>query len=516
MLVIVPCLVDSVKESRGRMKSLVLIIMFGFVSLVFQPFSGYKKAAAKDSVVVGMRLEPPGLDPTTGAAAAISQITLYNIFEGLTRITEDGEIEPGLASSWDASGDFKTFRFKLRQGVTFSDGSVFDSGDVKFTFERNAASESTNKRKNRFQNIAYIKTPTPHDVVIGLKQSSPLFLFNLGESNAVIVKRDTAANNATNPIGTGPFKFKKWIKGDSVILEKNQEYRYTGQVKLERVVFKFISDANAQIAAILAGDIDVFPRIGALELLKRFENDNRFQILYGTTEGETILSINNKRKPLNDVRVRCAIAHALDRQEIIDGSEFGYATPIGSHFPPHHPAYVDLTSLRKFDLQKARSLLVQAGYDGDIQLSLMLPPPEYARRSGEIIAAQLKKIGINISIRNVEWARWLDEVYKQKNYELSIVSHVEPNDIGIYADPNYYFQYDDLEFQKIMLKANTLIDREERYGYLKLAQRKLAEDCVNGFLFQLAKAGIARAGLRGLWLNWPMFVNDMSAVYWSE
>ena len=475
--------------------------------------------AAKDSVVVGMRLEPPGLDPTMGAAAAISQITLYNIFEGLTRIDERGEVGPGLATSWTVSDDLKTFTFKLREGVKFADGNDFDSADVKFTFERNASEKSTNKRKSRFENMASVEAPDARTVVITLKERNPLMLFNLGESTAVIVASDSAENNAIQPVGTGAFKFVKWVKGDSVVLEKNSQFRDANDVRLSRVTFKFVGDANAQVAAMMAGDVDVFPRLGALETLKQFENDSRFQILQGTTEGETVLSTNNKRKPLDDARVRCAIAHAINRQEVIDGSEFGYATPIGSHFAPHHPAYVDLTGLRAYDPEKARELLNEAGHgNGDgLELSLKwLPPPPYARRSGEIIAAQLGKVGIKVNIENIQWSRWLDVVYKQKNYDLSIVSHVEPNDINIYANPEYYFQYDDQEFRDIIARADAALDTKVRYGHLQQAQRKLAEDCVNGFLFQLAKAGVARRELKGLWLNWPMFVNDMAAVYWEE
>jgi peptide/nickel transport system substrate-binding protein len=493
-----------------------MIRFLASVAIVVGMTLSHAAMAAKDSVVVGMRLEPPGLDPTTGAAAAISQITLYNIFEGLTRIDERGEVGPGLATSWTVSDDLKVFTFKLREGVKFADGSDFESSDVKFTFERNAGEKSTNKRKKRFKNMASVATPDPHTVVITLEEANPLLVFNLGESTAVIVAAESAENNATAPVGTGPFRFVKWIKGDSVLLEKSQTYRAPDSIRLNKVTFKFVGDANAQVAAMMAGDVDVFPRIGALETLKQFENDTRFQVLQGTTEGETVLSTNNKRKPLDDVRVRCAIAHAINRQEIIDGSEFGYATPIGSHFPPHHPAYIDLTNLRAHDLDKARALLKEAGYEGGLELTLQLPPPEYARRSGEIIAAQLSKVGIKVAIENVQWARWLDVVYKQKNYDLSIVSHVEPNDINVYANPEYYFQYDNQEFRDIIAKADTALDTNERYAHLQKAQRKLAEDCVNGFLFQLAKAGVARRELKGLWRNWPMFVNDMAAVYWEE
>lgn len=472
--------------------------------------------AARDGVVVGMRLEPPGLDPTMGAAAAISQITLYNVFEGLTRIDERGEVGPGLATGWTVSDDLRTFTFKLRGGVRFSDGSAFDSADARFTFERNASERSTNKRKSRFENMESLETPDPRTLVIRLKEPNPLLLFNLGESTAVIVAPETAETNATRPVGTGPFRFVKWTKGDSVVLEKNPLYRNPDGVRLNRVTFKFVGDANAQVAAMMVGDVDVFPRISALETLTQFEDDPRFQILRGTTEGETVLSTNNKRPPLDDVRVRCAIAHALDREEIIDGSEFGYATPIGSHFPPHHPAYVDLTDLRAHDLDKARALLKEAGHEDGLELTLRLPPPEYARRSGEIIAAQLAKAGIRAKIENMQWPRWLEVVYKRKNYDLSIVSHVEPNDINVYADPDYYFQYDDQEFRDIIARADAALDTKERHAHLGEAQRKLAMDCVNGFLFQFAKAGVARRELKGLWRNWPLFVNDMAAVHWAD
>ena len=473
--------------------------------------------AAKDTLVVGMRLEPaPGLDPTTGAAAAISQITLYNIFEGLTRITESGEVEPGLATSWRVSDDLKTFAFTLRRGVKFADGTDFDAADVKFTFERNALPGSTNKRKRYFTNIKRIDASDPFEVVIELERPSPVFLFNMGESTSVIVAPESAARNVTHPVGTGPYRFERWVKGDSVALIKNPLYRDAGSVRIARVVFKFVADPSAQVAALLAGDVDLFPILGAPESLARFKDDPRFVVLEGTTEGETILAINNRRKPLDDIRVRRAIAHAIDRQPIIDGAMFGHGTPIGTHFAPHHPAYVDLTARYPHDPERARTLLAEAGYAGGLTVSLKLPPPTYARRGGEIIASQLAKVGIRASIEPLEWAQWLDVVFKQKNYDLSIVSHVEPLDIGIYADPDYYFQYDGSEFRNLISRADSTADVAERNRYLEQAQRRLTEDAVNGFLFQLAKTQVFRRGLRGVWRNSPIFVNDVAAMWWEE
>jgi peptide/nickel transport system substrate-binding protein len=471
-------------------------------------------ASAKDTLTLGMTLEPRGLDPTTKAEAAISQIALYNIYEGLTRITEQGEVGPGLATSWTADAARKVFTFKLRSGVKFSDGTTFDSADVKFTYERNAGEKSTNKRKKRFVNMASIETPDASTVTITLKDANPKLVFQMGEATAVIVAPESAAKNETNPVGTGPYMMTKWVRGDSVTLEKNSHYRDPGSIKISKVTFKFMSDPSAQMAALRAGDIDFFPYFGSPESVDQFKADPKFEVLEGTTEGEVVLSTNNKSEKMKDVRVRQAVAYAIDRQAIIDGAMFGFGTPIGSHMAPHNPAYIDLTGAFAHNPEKAKALLKEAGHENGLELSLKLPPPAYARRGGEIIAAQLAKVGITAKIEPVQWAQWLDQVYKKKNYDLSIVMHVEPNDINIYANPKYYFQYDNQEFRDIIKTAETTLDAAERTAALQAAQRKLSADAVNGFLFQGAKITVMAKGLKGVWKNSPMFVNDLAAISW--
>ncbi len=491
--------------------------VMGIAGAVIAAVAGFApvQASAKDTLVLGMPLEPPGLDPTMDAAAAIAQVTLYNVYESLTRINERAEVGPGLAESWTVSDDLKVFTFKLKSGVKFADGTTFDANDVKFTFERNAAEKSTNKRKKRYTNMASVEAVDPLTVRITLKDPNPLLLFQLGESTSVIVGPETAENNKHHPVGTGPYAFDKWVKGSSMSLKQNPHYRDPGAIKIKKVTFKFISDPSAQVAAMMAGDIDIFPYFGSPESLEQFKANPTFVVQEGTTEGETILSTNNKAKALSDVRVRRAIAYALDRQAIVDGAMFGYGMPIGTHFAPHNPAYVDLTGMYAHNPAKAKALLAEAGYGSGLELSLKLPPPTYARRGGEIIADQLSKVGITAKIEPVEWAQWIDQVYKKKNYDLSIVSHVEPNDINIYANPKYYFQYDSQEFRDIIQKADTTADQAMRAKHLQAAQRKLAEDAVNGFLFQLARTAVFRKGLTGVWKNSPMFVNDLAGMSWQ-
>ena len=471
--------------------------------------------AAQTDLTLGMQLEPPNLDPTAGAAAAIDEVVYANVFEGLTRIGPDGSVRPALARSWEISPDGLTYTFHLATGVTFHDGTTMDAEDVKFSIERATAEGSTNAQKGLFEPIASVEATDPATVTITLKRPTGAFLFNMGWGDAVIVAPESADGNATNPVGTGPFRFENWVKGDSVTIVRNPDY-WGEPVALERATFKFIADPTAALAALMAGDVDAFPGYPSPETTPQLQADPRFEVVIGTTEGETILATNNKRPPFDDVRVRRAMAHAIDRQAIIDGAMFGVGTPIGTHFAPHNPAYVDLTGLYPHDPAKARALLAEAGLPNGFKATLKLPPPSYARRGGEIVAAQLREVGIDLSIENVEWAQWLEQVFRGKDYDLTIVSHTEPMDIGIYARPDYYFQYDNPAFQKLMEDLNAATDPTRRAAITGAAQAVIAEDAVNGYLFQLGKIGVWNAKIEGLWHNSPTQANDLTAVRWTD
>ena len=344
----------------------------------------------KDSVVMGMTLEPPGLDPTNAAAAAIAEVTLYNIFETLTKINEDGSTSPLLAESWTASPDLKTYTFKLRKGVKFHNGEPFDSAAVKFSFERNAVATSTNKDKSLFQSFESIATPDADTVVITLKNAEPNFPFLMGQASASIVEPKSAPTNVTQPVGTGPYQLGAWAKGSSITLNKWADYRNASAIKLSKVTIRFISDPAAQAAALLSGDVDAFPRI-ATRVVAQFKADPRFTVLIGGSKAKTIVAINHRKKPLDDVRVRRAILAAIDRKAIIEGAVEGFGTPIGSFYTPGSLGYVDTTGINPYDPEKAKKLLAEAGITAPIELSLKLPPPPYARQGGEIVAASLPR-----------------------------------------------------------------------------------------------------------------------------
>jgi peptide/nickel transport system substrate-binding protein len=467
----------------------------------------------KDSIVLGMALEPPGLDPTAGAAAAIAEIVQYNVLETLTKINADGSVTPLLAESWEVSPDLRTYTFKLRQGVKFQNGEPFSAQTVKFSFDRAGGEKSTNKDKRTFANMS-TQVVDANTVVVINKEIDPDLLFVLGQATAVIVEPKSADTNATKPVGTGPYKLDSWSKGSSVVLSKWEGFRNPGAAKLRKVTFRFISDPAAQAASLLAGDVDAFPR-AATRIVPQFKNNPQFQVILGGSRAKTILAFNNKKKPLDDVRVRRAISAAIDRKAVIEGAADGFGVPIGSHYVPGATGFVDTTGVNPFNIEKAKALLAEAGVKTPLELTMTLPPPPYARQGGEVIVAQLAKIGITVKVQNVEWAQWLSGTYGNKDYDLSIVSHVEPFDLGNYAKADYYWGYQSKEFNALFDKIKTTPNPAERVKLLGDAQKLLAADAANGFLFQPQFPTIAKKGVKGLWKDMPIFANDLSALSWS-
>jgi peptide/nickel transport system substrate-binding protein len=470
----------------------------------------------KDSIVIGMALEPsPGLDPTGGAASSIAEVTHYNIYETLTKINSDGSVTPLLAEKWEVSPDLKTYTFKLRKGVKFQNGEPFNAQAVKFSFDRAGGEKSTNKDKRTFANLS-TQVVDDSTVVILAKEIDPDFLFLMGQATAIIVEPKSADTNATKPVGTGPYKLESWAKGSSITLSKWDGYRNAANVKIKKATFRFIADPAAQAAALLSGDIDAFPRIGT-RVVPQFKGDKRFQVILGGSRAKTILAINSKKKPLDDVRVRRAILSAIDRKAVIDGAADGFGTPIGSHYVPGAEGFVDTTSVNPYNPEKAKQLLAEAGVKTPLELTMTLPPPSYARQGGEVIVSQLARIGITVKTQNVEWAQWLSNTYGgPHNYDLTIVSHVEPFDLGNYAKPDYYWGYQSKTFSDLYNKIKTTSNPKERANLLSDAQRLLAADAANGFLFQPQFPIVARKELKGLWKDMPIFVNDLAALSWAS
>ncbi|WP_157217398.1 ABC transporter substrate-binding protein [Flavisphingomonas formosensis] len=475
----------------------------------------HAEAHARDTLTVALQLEPPNLDPTSGAAVAVDEVTYGTVFETLVRLDAQGTVKPWLAQRWTASSDGLIYSFTLRPDVRFHDGAPFTARDAAFSLMRAIAPGSTNAQAGALSVIARAEAVAPLILRVTLKRPDADFLRLLSYGDAAMVSPRSASALASAPIGTGPFRFSAWRRGEAITLARNDAY-WGAHARLARIVFRFIADPSAAFAAIKAHDVDIFKDFPAPETLAQLQADPTIKLAIGPTEGQVILAFNQRSGPLADLRVRQAISHALDRRAIIDGAMFGYGTPIGSHFAPQDPDYVDLTGRYPHDPAAARRLLAAAGYGHGLDLTLKLPPAAYARRSGEIVAAQLASVGIRVDIRNLEWASWLDEVYKRHAFDLTIVNHAEPYDYDIYGRDDYYFGYRSAAVHALLDRLKTTADPAARHGLLVALQQRLADDAANGFLFEYPGLGVQDASLRDIWINTPNEALDFAGANFGD
>jgi peptide/nickel transport system substrate-binding protein len=479
------------------------------VALLLAVVAGPAQGASR--LTLGLQLEPTTLDPTASPAGAVRDVAFRTVFEGLVRLEAGGRVAPLLAERWTVSPDGLSWTFQLRRGVVFHDGTPFDALAVKAALDRARAPRSTNGQRSQFARIDHVDAPDPDHVRIVLKSRYSGLAGLLGLGDAVIPSPASVSTAGMHPVGTGPFRFSSWRRGDSVTLVRNPAY-WGRPPALDEVRFRFISDPAAATAALAAGDIDGFPAFPAPEALSRFRSDPRFVVHTGGSEAKTLLALNNRRGPFAQLKVRQALTAAIDRRAVIAAAMFGYGRPIGSHFPPDDAGYVDLTDAHPHDPALARRLLAEAGYPHGFDTVIALPPLPYARRGGEVIAAQLAEVGVRARLENVEWAQWLDRVFARADYDMTIVAHVEPMDLGIYARDDYYFGYRSPAYRALIQRLDAAADEPQRLAVLGEAQRRLADDAVNVWLFEYPALGVFRREVRDIWAPTPVGALDLSAA----
>jgi peptide/nickel transport system substrate-binding protein len=494
-------------------------LVIGLMILVIAPLTWAAGETPKKggSLIVCVGDEPPGLDPTASASAAIDRVVYSNIFEGLVKTDRNGKFVAGLAAKWDVSADGKVYTFQLRKGVTFHNGETFNAQVAKWNLERGAAEGTKNAHPEFFRAIENIETPDEFTLKLTLKDVNSLFIVQMAEGDSVMLPMKGFENTAAQPIGTGPFKFVAWNRGDSVEMVRNDKYWNPQLPYLDKVTYRFIKDPSAQVAALKAGDVDVLGWILAPEIAMGISRDKKFKVLSGASTSEVIMSTNNKTKPFDNKLVRQAMAHAIDRKTVTELVVLGYGTPIGSHWSPITPFYVDLTKKFPYDPKKAKELLAKAGYPNGFEATIKLPAIyPYAQKAGEVIADMLGQVGIKLKIEIVEWAFWLDRIFKQKDFQLSMIGHAEAWDIGIYANPNYYFQYDSQEFRDAYNQALKATTEAEQAKWFGRCQEIIAMDAVNGYLFASPSLSAMKAELMNWWKNYPTIALDCTEVWWNR
>jgi len=488
--------------SRRRAFATVLATLaFGVTACTSTPSETDRDAALEnDAVTIGFALEPVSLDITGAAGAAIPQVLLGNVYEGLVAVDDDGSIVPALAESWTVSEDGLTYTFLLRD-ATFHDGSALTTSDVIWSLQRVAAEspEILPAITQQFIGIQRAFVVGDRSIEISLAARDNNFLYNLTQRGGVVLKQDST-DLAQSANGTGPYRLEAWNRGASIVLERWDGY-HGDPAATSTVIFRYVEDATALSNAMLAGELDVMSTVQAPELLAAFEGRDELQILRGTTSCEVTLGMNTSRSPFNDVRVRRAIRQAIDKQALIDVAWAGYGMRIGSFVPPTDPWFEDLSDATPYDPDASRTLLAEAGVPNGAAVVLDVPPIAYATKSQDFIAASLADVGLEVTIQPIEWAEWLDRVFTKADYDLTIVCHVERNDMAIYANPDYYFRYDSAEYRDLIARAAVATDDKERIDALAQAARVLNDDSASDWLWLLPNLQVAATDIVGVPLN---------------
>lgn len=464
-------------------------------------------------LIVGATVAPNSMDPSTSNAAAIPQALLYNVYETLLKIDDHGNLQPLLASEWVVSPDGLRYTFKLRPEAKFSTGAAVDAGAVVTSVQRVINDASVLPvLKSQMSVVDSVRAVDATTVEFVLKHPSNFWLYSMAQTAGIIYEPSSLADLATKPVGSGPFVFSDWAKSDSVTLKRNNDYWGT-KSRLAGVTFKYYADPNALNAAMLSGGLDVLSNVAAPQALDQF-NDSRFTVLQGTTTGEIVLGYNHQTPALKDLRVRQAINYAIDRKALRDAVWAGKGLLIGSMVPPTDPWYEDLSGAYPYDPAKARALLADAGIaPGSLKLRLRVPTLPYATPAATYIASQLAQVGIQAQVDQLEFpATWIDQVLKNSNYDMTIVAHVETRDMTLWADPTYYWHYNNPQFQQLIAAADTATTQAQEVALMKQAARILSDDAAADFLWLLPNLVVTKADVTGVETNAASLSFDMTAV----
>ena len=494
-------------------RALFVSIVLTFLCLV--SVSQAQEPVTGGEMTVAIVADPPGWDPTVSTSQEIPRVVYHNVYEGLVRFDRDGNIVPALAERWNVSDDGLNWFFFLRDGVMFHDGSEFSGDDVVAKFQRAMDPDSGHVNSKYYTAIDEV-IAAGRTVQFKLKQANASLLYNLARPDSIIYPEELQESQRSTPIGTGPFKFVDYVEGSEVRLEKNEDYYIEGLPYLDSVVYKIMPDTNTQIAALRAGDLDMIGSGLTPENAVQIEKDDNLKLSTGTATTEITMALNNSREPLNNPLVRQAITHAIDKNAIVEGAMRGFGTVIGTHMSPSEPYYVDLSDTYSYNPDRARELLVEAGYPDGFKISFELPPYPNEKRSGQVIAQMLTEVGIEVELSEVEWGTWIQRIFLGKDYDMTIIGHSEPRDIGVYGNPDYYYQYDNPVIAELLDLAEVAKSEATQNALYQTIAQIIAKDAVNVWVFSPPYLVGANNAVEGYWTSQPTPSINMVEVYKSE
>ncbi|MFT4279935.1 ABC transporter substrate-binding protein [Microbacterium sp.] len=459
-------------------------------------------------VTFAVQLLPDNLDIRTTSGAALDQLLIDNVYEGLVSRDASGKISPSLAKEWTVSDDSLTYTFTLNPGTTFSNGDELTSADVVWSIE----DLIDNERKD-FEALASIDTITAEGdetVVITLSTPDPTLLYNLAGRPGLVLDEDADNDLQTTAIGSGPFLLDEFTAGDSVVLTRNADY-WGEKAKIGTAVFQLYADTNAILNALNEGAV----QFGAVDknLQAQIADNDAFTLEEGFASDKFTLAFNNKAEPFTDVRVRKAVRAAIDHDAIIEA--LGGGKTLYGPIVDSDPGYEDLSSVAPFDPATARQLLSDAGYADGLDLTLTVPS-FYGTTVTDLLTSQLAEVGITLTVDQVEFSTWLNDVYTNHDYQLSIVDHAEARDFYNWANPDYYFGYDNAEVQALWKEATTATDEATYAEKLKQAARIVSEDAAADWLYNPTTLVAVDKRLSGVSVDSTSSRLDVTAASFTE
>lgn len=462
---------------------------------------------------VGATLEPASLDPWHNPAASIPQVLLYNVYETLVKVDSNGAIKPLLAQAWEVSPDRTSYTFHLNPAAKFASGAPVDAAAVVANINRLKSDATiTETLRAQLAVVAGADATGADRVHITLTRPSVMWLYDMSSTLGMMLDPTFTGDLATSSGGSGAYTVQAHNQGDSVVLANNAKY-WGNPARFDEVTFRYFSDPSAMNAAMLGGDLDVISNLQAPDALPQFADTTQFTTISGTTNGEVVLGLNHDNKALAKLPVRQALTMAINRKDLMDTVWNGQGTLIGSMAVPTDPWYEDLSGTNAYDPEKAKAMLKDAGYpSGSLSLRLRVPVVPYAVKSAQFVASQLKDIGVKVTIEELDFTRWLDEVFTKGDYDMTIVAHVEARDLGKFANPKYYWRYNSEKFAALYTAADEATSDEQANELMKQAVKYLADDAAAIWLFALPNLVITKATITGVAQNATTLSFDLTTI----
>nr|WP_246318599.1 ABC transporter substrate-binding protein [Leifsonia psychrotolerans] len=461
------------------------------------PSTSDASASGAKAIEIGSIYEPQNLDNTAGGGQGGTEALNGNVYEGLFKLTDDGAVEPLLASAYTVSDDGLTYTFTLVPGVTFHSGKTLTSADVKASIERVTAEDSQSARKSSLAVIAGIETPDATTVVIDLSSRSISLPYLL--SYIWIVNTD-AKDLKTAEDGTGPYTVGTWKRGSSLSLERWDGYR-GAKAKNPEVVFNYFTDATALANALLTNQVDIVTSVQSPDALAQFENNPDFTVNNGNSTTKELLAFNDRVAPFNNVDVRKGIYSAIDRTKLLNSIWGDYGSLIGSMVPPTDPWYEDLTSVNPYDPALAKTLLAQGGFPNGFTFTLDTPTYDPHPAVAEFLKSELAKVNVTVNINPISSDEWYTKVFKSRDFEATLQEHVNDRDVVWYGNPDFYWGYNNPEVTQWVSEAEQSATVDEQTAKLKLVNEQIAKDAASAWLYLYPQIVVASSAVSGYPLN---------------